>query len=275
MSSSLPRPLVSAGWLRASGPEGIRLLDMRWYLEGPPGREAYLAGHIPGAVFVDLGDITGEGSGRHPMPSPEKFTRAMQEAGVDGDTQVVVYDDVGGSVAGRLWWLLHYFGHESVAVLDGGLQAWAEPVDREPVDPAPGRFQAGEGRRDRWLSFEETRSLEAGVVLLDARAPERFRGEQEPVDPWPGHIPGARNLFWKRTLGEDLQLLPAAELRSRFQEVGVTSGEQAVVYCGSGVTSCSLLLAIAAAGLGQARLYAGSWSDWCTRPGAPVATGDT
>lgn len=272
---SLP-PLVDAGEVANTlGRPGVRLIDIRWSLDDPAGgRERYKSGHIPGAVFVDLDkDITApEGAGRHPLPSREQLEAAMRKAGVNRGDRVIVYDDGGGSVAARLWWLLRAHGHDNVQVLDGGIQAWDGPLDRVAPHVTEGDFVASEPDRSMWLDLDEVSKLGAEDVLIDARAPERYIGETEPVDPVAGHIPGARNAFWQTNLGPDGRYLSKGELRERYEELGVRPGH-AVVYCGSGVNACQGVLAVEVAGLGPARLYAGSWSDWCRRPDAPVATG--
>lgn len=269
-------PLVSAEWLSENlNLPDVKIIDLRWYLgDSGRGRKEYEAGHIPGAVFIDLDeDISApQGAGRHPIPSREQFQEAMRTAGVHRGDRVVAYDDAGGSVAGRLWWLLGIHGHEDSAVLDGGLQAWTGPMDQSEPALGQGNFEAGEQNLSGTLTYEGVQALDPGSVLLDARAAERYLGEIEPVDPIAGHIPGAKNAEWKDNLGPDGKYLPAEELRRRYSMLGVKPGS-AVAYCGSGVTSCHDLIAIEVAGLGPARLYAGSWSDWSSRPGAPVATG--
>jgi thiosulfate/3-mercaptopyruvate sulfurtransferase len=270
-------PLVSGAWLAEHlGRPNLRVIDFRWYLDGRSGRAAYEAGHIPGSVFVDLEEVTGgSGPGRHPLPEPGAFERAMRAAGVRRDSSVVVYDDQGGFVAGRLWWLLRYFGHDAAAVLDGGLQAWPGTLSRRPKAPQQeGDFVAAPAREGMALDYAQVRSLGDAAVLIDARAPERYRGEVEPIDPRAGHIPGARSAPWQDNLGPDGRFRPPAELRRRFAELGVGTGSDAVVYCGSGVSACHDLLALEVAGLRGGRLYAGSWSDWSSRADAPVATGE-
>ena len=264
-------PLVSAGWLRQHiGDRDVRLIDFRWYLQGGHGRDAYDKAHIPGAVFVDLEAVTGlDGAGRHPLPPASQFETEIQRAGVDATTRVVVYDDAGGSVAARLWFLLGWFGHEAQAVLDGGLQAWGQPLDDLIPSVDAGNFHARQPDRSRILDFEAVRHLRE-VPLLDARAGERYRGEMEPVDPKAGHIPGAVSAPWMQNLGPDGRFKSPAELREHFAGLGVEEG--AVVYCGSGVNATHHLLAMEVAGLPNGRLYAGSWSDWSHRD-APVATG--
>lgn len=270
-------PLVSGAWLRErlADPD-LRVIDFRWYQDGRSGRDAYLAGHVPGAVFVDLeGEVTGPrpGLGRHPLPEREAFERAMRAAGVRRDSRVVVYDDQAGLSAGRLWWMLRYFGHPEVAVLDGGLGAW--PGDLASGEPhvEPGDFVAGAPRPGWRVDFEDVRRLPDATVLLDARSAERYRGEPHPLDARRGHIPGARSAPWDANLGPDGRFKPPDELRRRFQELGVQRGEDVVAYCGSGVSACHDLIALELAGLPGARLYPGSWSDWTAREGTPAETG--
>ncbi|MFZ0217589.1 MAG: sulfurtransferase [Candidatus Dormiibacterota bacterium] len=270
-------PLCSAEWLREhlDDPD-LRVIDLRWYLDGRSGLDAYQRGHIPGAVFVALeGEITGtlEGRGRHPLPERDAFQGAMRAAGVRTASRVVVYDDLSGMVAGRLWWLLHYFGHERVAVLDGGLDAWLGELEQTPATPPSGDFEAAPPAIERKLDYEGVGSLPAGSVLLDARAGDRFRGEHEPVDPRAGHVPGAKSAPFAGNLDAEGRFLPASSLRRRFEVLGVRSGDDAVVYCGSGVSACHDLIALELAGFPGARLYPGSWSDWSRRPDAAVETG--
>ena len=265
-------PLVSADWLRDHlGDDDLRVIDFRWYLTGRTGRDEYWRGHIPGAVFVELDDVKGEGSGRHPLPTGEQFEAAMRGAGVSDSTRVVVYDDEGGSVAARLWFLLRWFGHEGQAVLDGGLKAWGEPVVTDAPQVVRGDLTVRPPDRSKVLDFEEMQRLD-GVPILDTRAGERYRGETEPVDPKAGHIPGARSAPWMGNLRDDGRFKSKEELRERFRGLGVKAGQGVVAYCGSGVNACHNLLALELAGVHDARLYAGSWSDWSRRD-APVATG--
>lgn len=278
-SAELFGPVVTPDWLRGRSAEpGLRIIDFRWYLDGRPGIDGYRRGHLPGAVYVDHdSEVTGHatGMGRHPLPEREQFTLAMRRAGVGKDTRVVVYDDQGGFVAARLWWLLRYFGHQHAAILDGGIQAWRSPLETEPYAPPPGDFQAGPPRTELKIDYEELRALPPGAtVLLDARPPERFRGDEEPIDPKAGHIPGAHNAPWERNIDEQARLRDPAELRHHYAELGVRTGPETVVYCGSGARACHDILAMETAGLPGARLYPGSWSDWSNRTDAPVATGD-
>ncbi len=268
-------PLVSPEWLaeHLDDPQ-LRVVDLRWYLDGRSGLAAYQAGHIPGAVFIDLQtELTGpKGPGRHPLPGAEQFTAAMRRAGVGRRTRVAVYDDAGGSVAARLWWLLRHFGHAAQAVLDGGLQAWSGRLETGRREVAAGDFSAGRPRSGEVVDFELVRDRPAEVLVLDARAPGRYRGEEEPVDPRAGHIPGARSAFWRGSLGADGRFLDRESLRRRYQDLGVQNGRGVIAQCGSGVNACHLLLSLELAGLPGGRLYEGSWSDWSRRD-APVATG--
>jgi thiosulfate/3-mercaptopyruvate sulfurtransferase len=271
-------PLVSPDWLRKHLREpDLRVVDFRWYLTGRQGRDAYLGGHIPGAVFVDLDAVTGEGPGRHPLPAKQQFQDEMRRAGIGASTRVVVYDDAGGSIAARLWFLLGWFGHRSHAVLDSGLQGWGEPLETAVPMVQPGDFKARAPQRSRVVDFEQVKRLShrsrGGPVLLDARVGERYRGEHEPIDPKKGHIPGAVSAPWVDNLDADARFKSAAQLRKRYESLGVDGTDGAVVYCGSGVNACHDLLALEIAGITDVRLYAGSWSDWSHRD-APVATGD-
>lgn len=267
-----------AGVLAAGA--GPVLLDVRWRLGGPPGIESYRAGHLPGAVFADLDrDLSGEPGpgGRHPLPGADAFQAAMRRLGVSDGSPVVVYDEADAMAAARAWWVLRYFGHGDVRVLDGGYQAWAaaggEVTAGDGVAPAPGTFTARPGRMPVLDAAGAARLARDGI-LLDARAGERYRGETEPVDPVAGHIPGAVSAPTAGNCGPDGRLLPAAALRARFEALGLTgaAGVQAGAYCGSGVTAAHEILALAVAGI-PAALYAGSWSHWVTDAGRPVATG--
>jgi thiosulfate/3-mercaptopyruvate sulfurtransferase len=256
-------------------------VDVRWYLDPTrSGRAAYAAGHIPQAVFLDVehdlsapGGGRGHAVGRHPWPSASQVSEVMSRAGIAEGTQVVAYDDQAGATAARLWYLLRAHGHENVAVLDGGFPKWVaegRPVVTAPNVPARARFQGA--LRAGWvLGKDEVRARPP--LVLDARAPERYRGETEPIDPRAGHIPGALSapFVHNLTAGPLPVFLPADELRTRFAALGAVETEP-VVYCGSGVTACHDLLALHLAGL-RGRLYAGSWSEWSSDPGLPVATG--
>lgn len=270
-------PLVSAAWLHdhLADPD-LRVVDVRWYLDGRSGRDAYRGGHVPGAVFCDLDqDLSGkvEGRGRHPLPERDAFQQAMRRLGIGATTRVVAYDDQGGMVAGRLWWLLRYFGHDAVALLDGGLAAWEGPLATDDETPPAGDFAAAAPRVEWTADYEAVRTRSQGTLLLDARSGERFRGEQEPVEPLAGHIPGARSAPYAGNLERNGRFKSPEDLRRRYQDLGVGSGGDTVVYCGSGVSACNDLLALEVAGLSGARLYPGSWSDWSRRDGAEVETG--
>ena len=274
-------PLVSPEWLRKHLKEpDLQIVDFRWYLTGRQGRDGYLGGHIPGAVFVDLDAVTGKGPGRHPLPTREQFQDEMRRAGVSSSTRVVVYDDAGGSIAARLWFLLGWFGHGAQAVLDSGVQGWGEPLETAVPYIQPGNFKAKAPQRSRIVDFEQVRRLSGaakggvrpGRVLIDARAGERYRGEREPIDPKKGHIPGAVSAPWIDNLDSDAKFKSPDELRRRYEALGVDGKGGAVVYCGSGVNACHDLLAMEIAGIPDVRLYEGSWSDW-SHQDAPVASG--
>lgn len=263
-------PLIDAGWLRKHIHEpDVRVIDFRWYLRRRNGRDEYLRGHIPRAVFVDLDEVTGTGPGRHPLPSRGQFEEAMRRAGVSSTTRVVVYDDTGGSISARLWFLLGLFGHRAQAVLDGGLGAWGSPLETDVLEVEPGDFVAAEADRSRIVDYRTVRGLR-GACLIDARAGERYRGETEPIDPKAGHIPGALSAPFETNLRPDGTFKSRDELRTQYRSLGAQDG--AVFYCGSGVNATHHLLAMEIAGLPNARLYEGSWSDWSNRD-LPVATG--
>jgi thiosulfate/3-mercaptopyruvate sulfurtransferase len=269
-------PLVDADWLDAHLAE-VRVVDVRWYLGGPPGRQAYDEGHIPGAVFLDLDtDLSAPASvadGRHPLPTPEAFALALGRVGIAAGEQVVAYDDRGGSTAARLWWLLHALG-EPVAVLDGGLPAWPGPVSTdEPQyrrvvrDPRPWPAASFVG-----ADTVAVRVAHAAATVLDARSAERYAQGDPAVDPRPGHVPGSVSAPWGDNLDPATGLfLPPDELRERFAALGATG--PVIAYCGSGVTACHDLLALKLAGADGLALYAGSWSQWANDPARPVETG--
>ncbi|UGY94073.1 sulfurtransferase [Streptomyces gobiensis] len=250
------------------------LLDVRWELGGPPGRPAYEAGHLPGAVYVDLdselaGPVT-DGA-RHPLPDLGVFGAAMRRAGVSGGRPVVVYDGGQGWAAARAWWLLRWAGHPDVRVLDGGLAAWNGPVSTETPAPAEGDFVPKPGAL-RLLDADDAAALARRGVLLDARAGERYRGEVEPIDRIGGHIPGAVSAPTSENVTGSGAFRPAAELAARFMALGAEPGAEVGVYCGSGVSAAHEVLALAVADI-DAALYVGSWSHWSADPARPVATG--
>jgi thiosulfate/3-mercaptopyruvate sulfurtransferase len=262
--------LVDPGWVR-SHPEA-RVVDLRWSLKGPPGRQLYEAGHVPGAVFVDLDrDLSRPGGpGRHPFPSEEKLAEVLSRLGVGPATHVVVYDEGTSSVAARLWFMLRAFGHPQVSVLDGGLRAWTEaglPLTQE--EPRIERAPLRKLKLDRSRLAEAADVQARASVVLDARAPDRYRGEVEPVDKKAGHIPGALNAPFAANLTAAQRFRPPAELRALYERYG----SDVIVSCGSGVTACNDALAIELAGLPPARLYVGSFSGWIEDPERPVATG--
>jgi thiosulfate/3-mercaptopyruvate sulfurtransferase len=260
------------------------VVDCRHDLARPGwGREEYARAHIPGARFMhldeDLSSQPDGRNGRHPLPEPPSFARTLGRAGIAGTTQVVAYDSQGGMVASRLWWMLrHWLGHEAVAVLDGGWDAWlaeGRPVSADVPRNPPASYAAGSGANAVDSGYVLSRLGQPGMVLLDARAPDRFRGENETLDPVGGRIPGARNRFFRDNLGPDGRFKAPQELREEFAAVLPAEGPQAVVHqCGSGVSACHNLLAMDIAGLQGSRLYAGSWSEWCSDRARPVARGE-
>lgn len=261
------------------GEPRLRPVDVRWYLGRPgDGRAAYDAGHLPGAIHLDLdadlSALPGEGPGRHPLPDPSDFARRLGAAGIGDGDLVVAYDDAGGWVAARLWWMLDDLGHRSVAVLDGGLPAWlaagGDLTTDVPTWPAATLELA-----DHWTAIvgrDELRADLGRVVLLDARAAPRYRGETEPVDPLAGHIPTAVNRPTDANLRPDGRFLPPDELRAAFLGLGAGPSREVVTSCGSGTSACHHSIAMRLAGLPDPILYVGSWSEW-SRAGYPVATG--
>lgn len=249
----------------------VTVLDVRYRMGGPSGPDEYAAGHVPGAAYVDLDASLAAPpgpAGRHPLPDPEVFLAAMRRAGVSSSRPVVVYDDWAGHAAARAWWLLRHYGHPSVRVLDGGWSAWVEAggeVSTSPVTPEPGDFAGVPGSMPTLLAPDV---LEA-AVLVDARAPERYRGETEPIDPVAGHVPGAVNVPTSFNLAPDGRFRTPAELRQVYAVVGAVAAADVAAYCGSGVTACHDVLAMELAGV-RAALYPGSWSEWVADPSRPV-----
>jgi thiosulfate/3-mercaptopyruvate sulfurtransferase len=262
------RPLVDADWLLTHlGEPDLVVVDCRFTLGDPDaGERGWLAGHVPGAAFLDVHrDLAGElrdggaAGGRHPLPRPQDFEAAARRAGIGERSRVVAYDEAGEGGAARLWWLLRHFGHQRAAVLDGGLATWEGELRTGAEETPPGDFVARPPRADTVRADEVP-----GLRLIDARAPERFRGDQEPIDPVAGHIPGAANVPFAE-LAPGGRFPPSGQLRERL------GAEPFVAYCGSGITACVLLLAAEVAGV-EGRLYPGSWSEW-SRRGLPVETG--
>jgi thiosulfate/3-mercaptopyruvate sulfurtransferase len=282
----LPLPLVEAAELAATLADGtapLVIMDCRHDLSRPDwGREQFAAAHVPGAVFADLDhDLSGPvtpGSGRHPLPDPSRLVQFLSAAGVDAETHVVAYDQDKSMFAARLWWLLRWLGHARVSVLNGGLGAWAAaglPLQGTVAARRPRQFTARPALVQAVTTAEVQRDLAAGrILLLDARAADRFAGRNETIDPIAGHVPGARNQPFALNLDGDGRLRAAASLATLWQAVlGGTPPAQVVAMCGSGVTACHNLLAMELAGLPGARLYAGSYSEWIRDPARKVATG--
>lgn len=293
MSVSDVDPLISVAELAdamatATAPV---VLDVRWRLGGPPGIDGYRAGHVPGAVFADLDQELagppGDG-GRHPLPDTPVFEAAMRAAGVCDGSPVVVYDEADATAAARAWWLLRFHGHRDVRVLDGGLRAWVAaglPVSAVDASPSPGDFTARPGQLPVLDAMGAAEIARSGI-LLDARAPARYRGETEPVDKVAGHIPGALSSPSAENVTADGTFRAADELRARFASLGIgtphngqggsvaeaADAQRVGTYCGSGVVAAHQVLALAMIGI-PAALYVGSWSGWITDPARPVATG--
>ncbi|MBL8351453.1 MAG: sulfurtransferase [Burkholderiaceae bacterium] len=282
-------PLISAPALRALMASGAPLLvfDCRFDLAQPElGAQSYLEGHLPGAIYLHLDrDLSGPraggagAGGRHPLPGREAFAARLATLGCQDDLPVVAYDTSGGMVAARLWWMLRWLGHAAVQVLDGGLAAWDAAGGALAAGAVPPR---GPGRLTlrppltRSIGYDELRAGLGGGprLIVDARAADRFRGENETIDPVAGHIPGAVNRFFRDNLLSDGRFKPIDRLRAEWLAVmAARQPADLVQQCGSGVTACHNLLAMEAAGLRGAALYPGSWSDWCARPDAPIATG--
>lgn len=270
--AALSEQLADSAWV---------VVDCRFVLTDPgAGRAAYLQGHIPGARYAhldnDLARAPGPADGRHPLPRVEDFAATLGAWGISNGSHVVVYDDMSGAIAARLWWMLRWVGHRAAHVLDGGLKAWVAaglPLGREiPAVRAVG-YVADDVHRD-WVVPTDQVPLELanGARLVDARAPERFQGLTEPIDHVAGHIPGAVNWPFSETLRPDGRMRPVDELHPRLQHLADQPGGF-IAMCGSGVTACHLLLAVNAAGLGDGRVYIGSWSEWIRDPERPVATG--
>jgi thiosulfate/3-mercaptopyruvate sulfurtransferase len=279
-----PSPLISVAELarRYDDPDWLPV-DCRFDLMNPAAGEAeYARGHIPGAVYAhldrDLSSPITPASGRHPLPSPEKFAEAVSSWGIQPGTRVVAHDADNSAYASRLWWLLRWAGHPNVFVLDGGFKAWRAaglPISTSRPERQPSNFVARPDNA-RWVDVETVTDKVARPdwAVLDARAPERFAGEVEPIDKVAGHVPGARNYPLGTSLTGDATFLPAAELRTRLEKsLAGVSPSHTIAMCGSGVTACHVLLAMEQAGLTGAKLYAGSWSEWIRDPHRPTAKG--
>lgn len=306
-------PVVEADWL-ADNLGSVVVADVRWYLDGRSGRDAYDRGHLPRARFVDLdADLSAApspGGGRHPLPDPDRFAAAMGRLGIGDGDRVVAYDDAGGVIAARLWWMLDSLGHPA-AVLDGGIGAWAGSLETAQAVWAPAKFTARRWPEDRFVSIDELDQLRGrpGIVVIDARSAERYRGEPNSIDPRFGHVPGALNMPATANLAADGRLLSSAELRSNYAAIGAAASDtrtpdtaegsgagadgkpdtgtpdtgqpgaeesaetsNVIAYCGSGVSACCDLLALRQAGLGNGKLFVGSWSAWGTDPARPIET---
>jgi thiosulfate/3-mercaptopyruvate sulfurtransferase len=277
------KTLISATELTSllSSHRPVVLLDCGFDLaDTDAGRRAHATGHLPGARYVhldtDLAGDKGNGSaGRHPLPDRAAWAQRVGSWGIKRDTAVVAYDDQGGPYAARAWWLLRWLGHADVAVLDGGSAAWraaggALSSEMALAEPAPP--YADDQPQMPTITADELLARLGAVTLVDARAPERFRGDTEALDKVAGHIPGAVSRFFKLNLQADGRFKPAEQLRAEFESIGLPP-DGTVMQCGSGITACHNLLAMAHAGLGDAVLYPGSWSEWCSDPARPVARG--
>jgi len=277
------RTLIGADDLQGLlGRPEVAVIDCRFDLLHPEaGHQAYLQGQIPGARYADLNrDLSAPvrpGTGRHPLPDPQTFAARLGELGIGNQTQVIAYDEANSSFAARLWWMLRWLGHDAVAVLDGGLMAFtARGGELQTGEAPPARAQRFIPRIDPAASLStaqvESALREGGILLVDARAAERFAGRVEPIDPVAGHVPGAVSHPFSLNLDADGRFLPAAELRRRWQErLAGERPENLVAMCGSGVTACHHLLSLEAAGLPGGRLYGGSFSEWIRDPSRPVA----
>lgn len=272
--------IVTTGWLHDHRDDRlVRIVDCRWVLgKLGEGRRQYEEGHIPRAVHLDVeGHLSGkEGPGRHPIPPKRDFQKVMSEIGVGRETHVVAYDDGKGAPAARLWWILRYYGHEKVSVLDGGWELWVK--EQRPTDQAIPHYSAAEfiaRPKKKWVADKaavDSLRDQPDVLLIDARAPERYRGEVEPTDPKAGHIPGAQNFPFVNVVDPETgRFFPKEKLKAEFDKLGTKEAKTVICYCGSGVTACTDILALKLTGY-DALLYEGSWSDWCADPNLPVAT---
>ena len=278
------RPLISADELADRlESDDWAVIDCRFHLAEPDlGELAYLEAHIPGAVYAhldrDLSAPKTGTNGRHPLPSSAIMQERFSAWGIDANVQVVAYDADAGQIAARLWWMLRYLGHEHVGVLEGGFSSWGKAGHPTRGKREERRARSFEAKPQESMRIDIADLLELNTekprFLIDARDPERYRGDSEPIDPVAGHVPGARNRPWQENLDQNGLFLPSETLKEHFAKVlRGSSPDAAVVYCGSGVTACHNLLAMEHAGIRGARLYAGSWSEWCADPSRPVETG--
>ncbi len=268
MTALLLPPIISIAELHAEYPDAV-ICDCRAYLDERDGADAYNAGHIPGARFVDLETVLssppGPGIGRHPLPSPETFAEGLANIGISNDTPVVAYDDAGGMIAGRLVWMLRTLG-QPAALLDGGIAAWDGELSTNPPEIVQANNAPRPWPADAIVTTEQIDAIVAeGTVVVDSRGPDRYAGLVEPIDPVAGHVPGAINLPFASNLA-DGYFKSSAELTQRFADIG--ADDDTVYYCGSGVSACNNMLAAEANGFGRGRLYVGSWSGYCTRSDA-------
>jgi thiosulfate/3-mercaptopyruvate sulfurtransferase len=273
--ASFASPTVTAEWL-AEHLDSVIVADVRWSLTDGPKRDDYRYGHIPGAVFVDLdrdlADPPTPTGGRHPLPDPQRFAQRLGALGIGDRNPVVAYDDASGSVAARLWWLLHTLGAPA-AVLDGGLPAWEGPLSRAEPDIHPVTRTVRPWPAGRFVDADGVAGS-SGVLLLDARSATRYRHGDPAIDPRPGHIPDARNAPWTDNVDHHTgQFLPRVDLRRRFSTLGAGPASRVVAYCGSGVTACHDLLALELAGMHDTALFPGSWSAWAADPERPAVSG--
>lgn len=271
--------LVSPEWLYEHlQDKQVIIVDCRFALNDPEAGEiAYREDHIPGAFYFHLNhDLSGakkEHGGRHPLPNKDDLVALFSSVGIDNTKTVIAYDDQEMAMAGRLWWLLRYLGHDNTAVLDGGYAAWKKAgyeITAELPTATPAAFVPAV-KTDMLIDVQGVKERDERTILLDSRAGERYRGEQEPLDPKAGHIPGALHFFYKDNLTSEQTMQTADKLKER---IAPFADKEIIVYCGSGVTACSNLLALHAAGRTDAKLYAGSWSDWVSYADNPVATGE-
>lgn len=262
--------LVTAAWLKEHLSE-VRVCDARWYLMDPAqGRQEYADGHIPGAAYFDVGtDLSAEsGPGRHPLPTREEFAATLGSAGISNADVIVAYDNSGGAIAARLWWMMRWLGHEKVAILDGGVGAWLAadgPLTSETTSRLETTFRIRPPLEEP-IGRESVANRDPNITLIDARAAERFQGITEPVDAAAGHIPGAINIPFVTNLDDTGHFLSSTALQAKYEDA------PAIAYCGSGITACHTIFAFHLAGFSTPLLYEGSWSDWAER-GGPVATG--